>query len=174
MRTIVAAVAVAALCVGSAAAELDLQSARWQVVGRSKQESKAADVAAIPVDAQAKLLGRLHAKIKMLNRGPAVEGVLLRYALTAQIIPAGPSDATLAPTWAVPFVVDEKRVPKIGANQYIEVDLDPTAALSLCLRRLENGGYAPKAIKLEVMAEPRKGQPASRRLESIVPVETGS
>lgn len=145
----------AALAAAPARAEVALQSVRWQQRAKDKgQPAKAVDLQALALKPGAGLNGRLLAKVKLLNRGEETEGILLRYAVTAKaarvIEPKRPA------VWALPFVIDEKRVPKIGANQYQEATLDPTALTELYLRKLWREGYWPEELKIQVMLEPRK------------------
>ena len=152
-----------------AAAEVQLESIVWQT-RYGQRAAKAEDVTRLALPAGTALKGRLRARVKVLNRGEAVEGVLLRYSLTAQLAATGAADAAQAPTWAIAFDLDEKRVPKIGANQHFEITLDPTQALSLYLKRVAMGGYWPTALKLQVMLEPRKGAGPLQVIESTLPI----
>jgi hypothetical protein len=74
-------------------------------------------------------------------------------------------------TWAVPFFVDEKRVPKIAANKMIEVPLETGAALKVYLRRLSRSGWWPDRIKIQVMLEPHPGASVIQTTEDIFSVE---
>jgi hypothetical protein len=160
----------AVLWAAPARAEVELQSVRWQLTARDRsQGGKPADITALSIKEGGALGGRLAAKVKLLNRGPAVEGILLRYAVTAKIArvaqPKRPAE------WAVPFTIDEKRVPKVGANQYLEAKLDPTALTELYLRKIYSQGYWPVELKLQVMLEPRKDNTGALQvLESSLPV----
>lgn len=151
-----------------AAAEVQLESIAWQT-RYGERGAKAAEVTQLALPPGTALKGRLRAKVKVLNRGEAVEGILLRYSLTAQLAAAA-SDGAQAPAWAIAFDLDEKRVPRIGANQHFEVTLDPTQALSLYLKRVAMGGYWPTALKLQVMLEPRKGSGPLQVIESTLPI----
>lgn len=98
--------------------------------------------------------GRLLAKLSLLNRGPAVEGILLRYTLASKIAPIGqPQESVLAP----PFLLESKRVPKVRANSLYDVVLDPSPGLKLYLKKSHRAGYWPEELRLQVMLEPRRG-----------------
>lgn len=171
MKNAMKLLALLVLCALPASAEVELQSLRWQLTSKEKTApGKPLDVTQLSLPAGGALKGRLIAKVRMLNRGAGTEGVLLRYTLSAKIDRL--RDDKQAPAWALPFVTDEeKRVPKIGANQYLEADLDPTAFLELYLKRLGREGFRPVELKLQVMVEPRKsGDGAVRLLESSLPV----
>lgn len=142
------------LCALPVRAEVELQSVRWQRAAREKgQPVKPAEIDSLPLAPGAALGGRLQAVVKLLNRGAATEGILLRYAVTAKIARGKESDQAM---WAVPFATEEKRVPKIGANQFMEAVLDPTAFIDIYLKRLSRAGYWLSEVKIQVMLEPRK------------------
>lgn len=149
----------AVLCVvalASAHAEVELQSARWQRVVHAKNKPVAAvDITEASVLPGEPIKGRLLAKVSLLNRGQAVEGILLRYIVIAKIAPlAKPQTPAM---WALPYMLEEKRVPKIGPNRIAEATLDPTALTALYLRKIYRMGYWPEELKLRVMLEPRTG-----------------
>ena len=109
-------------------------------------------------------------RLELLNRGPqAAEGILLKYSLSARVSPAsGKGEGA----WAVAFLLDERRVPKVGPNQTKEVILDPSQVLGAYLQRMLRSGYAVNALKVMVMVEPRPGDVrALETLESILSVE---
>jgi hypothetical protein len=165
------ALVVLLLCAPPAAAEVELQSLRWQLSSKEKAPTgKPLDLTQLTLTPGAALKGRLSAKVKLLNRGAAVEGVLLRYTVSAKIDRLREDHQEAA--WALPFVTDEeKRVPKVGANQYLETALDPTAFLELYLKRLYREGFWPRELKLQVMVEPRKTDDGQIRiLESALPI----
>lgn len=160
----------AALAAAPARAEVQLQSVRWQQLAREKtQSARPLDVTQLALKDGAPLTGRIVAKVKLLNRGPQVEGILLRYAMTAKV--ARVQDPKHPAVWALAYSLDEKRVPKIGANQFLETTLDPTALTDLYLRKLYREGYWPTELKLQVMLEPRKDNTEPLQvLESSLPV----
>lgn len=174
MRRLITAVVLCAagavLGAAPARAEIELQSVQWQQVAREKgQGAKPADITALPIKEGGPLGGRLLAKVKLLNRGAAVEGILLRYAVTAKI--ARVAEPKRPAEWAVPYTIDQTRVPKVGANQYLEARLDPTALTELYLRKIYSQGYWPVELKLQVMLEPRKDNAGALQvLESSLPV----
>ncbi len=167
MKRVLLSLAALALLAGAAGAEIEPQSVRWQLVSREKRESaKPTDVTQLPALVGDALPGRLFARVKLLNRGPATEGVLLRYALSSKI---GPVDQTLE-IQAIPFVVDEKRVPKIGANQFLEVAIDVTNHVNLQLKRLARDEYALRELRLQLMVAPRRGDRSAQTIESSISV----
>jgi hypothetical protein len=171
VKNLLLAAALAAAGAGSASAELELESVHWQV-GRvetvrviSWQDVKTLGHAPLPSD-------RLRARLVLKNDGlQNEEGLLLRYSLTARILPDHDgADAA----WAVPFIVDEKRVPKVGAEKTIEVPLDAAAATELYLRRLVRAGWHLDRIKIQVMLEPHRGSKALQLAEDELEVHPGT
>ncbi|MBI5630466.1 MAG: hypothetical protein HY921_06240 [Elusimicrobia bacterium] len=151
-----------------AGAEVQLQQLEWQL-GRPAK-TQAARFEAIPVLslAGATLPGKIRVKLTLVNRGPKpVEGILLRYSVAARVAPKGRSQDG---TWALPFMLEEKRVPKVGPNQIREVPLVPSM-LGGYLLKLDQAGYAADQVKIQAMQEPRAGESYPVRvLESILEV----
>ena len=112
---------------------------------------------------------RLRARLTLKNRGPvAAEGILLRYSMMGRI-------ATIAGEkpegdWSIPFMVDERRVPKVGPNKTLDVYLTTSPALELYLARMARAGWWADRVKLQVMIEPHRGTGELRSLESILEV----
>lgn len=138
-----------------ALAEIQLQSIQWQLARPDdKKIATAQSIATLDIDPGMPIKGKLQAKLTLLNRGAAVEGILLRYTLSARISPlSSPQEAV----WVPPFVLESKRVPKVKANSRYDVSLDPSAALKLYLKRMYRAGYWPEELKLQVTLEPRRG-----------------
>jgi hypothetical protein len=169
-RPFVFAAALAAAAAGRASAELALDGVHWQV-GRVEHARVAAwqDVRVV-ADGPPKLVNRLRVHLLLRNRGPkAVEGVLLRYSMTARLSPGqGPAAEG---TWAIPFSVDEKRIPLVGAGKTVEVTLDTSPALDLYLRRLARAGWWPDRLKMQVMLEPHPGSGSIQTGEDTVELQ---
>lgn len=146
------AAAVAAAGAGSAAAELVLESAGWQSgrVERPPRPIKFEDATAVSLPRKG--APRLRAKAVLKNRGPkSVEGILVRYAVSARLAPL--RDAAAEAVWAVPCLIDERRVPKIGPNQVLEVPLTLTPSLENYLKRVARQGFRANALKASAMIE---------------------
>ncbi|MCR4296371.1 MAG: hypothetical protein NUW21_12610, partial [Elusimicrobia bacterium] len=125
--------------------------------------------AASLVDAPPKLDSRLRARLRLKNRGPkAAEGILLRYSMTGRLSPA----AAAAPegSWGIPFMVGEKRVPKVRANNVQDVYLTTSPALELYLNKLARAGWWPDRLKLQAMLEPNHGGAAVQSAEAVLEV----
>ncbi len=138
-----------------AAAEVQLHSVRWQMLLRQPgQAAKAVELKELMAKPGAPLGGRLIARLKLLNRGPANEGLLLKYVVSAKIARLDENDAEAS--WSLPFTIEQKRVPRIGANEYLETALDPTALTEVYLKKVYREGYWPRELKLQVMLEPRR------------------
>jgi hypothetical protein len=113
--------------------------------------------------------GKLRAKLTLANRGPnPVEAVLLRYSVTANLVSL---TGELPPVWAVPFLVDERRIPKVGPNETKEVPLDLSVLLGLYLKRTYRSGFVPKELKIQIMVEPHRGDNLPiKTIESLLTV----
>lgn len=175
MRTLVGilllAAAFSAAGASSAWAEISLESVHWQK-GRveggrvtSWQDVKTLADAPKPAD-------RMRARLILKNDGKQTEeGLLLRYSLSARVLPDG---AAADGAWAVPFIVDAKHVPKVGAEKTIEVPLDAGAALDLYLRRMARAGWGPDRIRIQVMLEPHHGSKTLQLVEDVLEVGVGA
>jgi hypothetical protein len=166
---IMAAAAALAAAAGVASAEVALEGVHWQAGGAGAARVTAWQDLKVLVAAPPKLDNRLRARLVLSNRGAKEEdGLLLRYSLTARLAPAegSPPDGS----WAVPFIVDEKRVPKIGAGKMVEVPLDASPALDLYLHRLSRSGWWPDRIRIQVMLEPHAGIKSLQVVEDVLEV----
>lgn len=167
---ILLAVGLAMAAAGRASAELVLESVHWQV-GRVERGHVASwvDVKVLE-DGPPKLESRLKARLVLKNRGPQTsEGILLRYSLTARLTQAG--GAAAEGVWAIPFMIEERRVPKVGPNKVIEVPLETNPGLELYLRRLSRSGWWPDRLRIQVMLEPHPGVQTIQTLEDVLEVK---
>ena len=142
----------------TAAAEVSLQKLTWEL-GRRAPVTKPAAAKFERIETlkleSGRIGGKLHARLTLVNRGPkALEGILLRYSLTARLVPLAEKKEGV---WVVAFLLDERHVPKIGANQVQDVLLDPSVLLDLYLKKAQRGGYVPDRIRLDLMIEPHPG-----------------
>jgi hypothetical protein len=159
----------ATLCVAAraASAEVFLQSVHWQI-GRVEAGRIASwqDVRTLP--GALKPGDRLRARLVLKNGGAEPEeGLLLRYALVARVRPEGGAPEG---SWAVPFGVDEKRVPKVGAGKVIDVALDAGPAVDLYLRRVARAGWSPDRLKIQIMLEPHRGSRSLQTVEDVLEI----
>lgn len=153
MKGILRAALAAILAAGAATAhaELSLESAAWQQGAPSKPPRPPvwSDAAKATVG-KGKL--RLRGKAVLKNRGPkAAEGILMRYTIAARLVPDRAVAAEAA--WSLPFVVDERRVPKIGPNQVVEIPLTVSPALDHYLKKTARQGFRANALKISAMLE---------------------
>lgn len=151
------AAALAAAGAGPAAAELVLEAVGWQSgrPERPPRPTKFEDAASVALPAKG--APRLRAKAVLKNRGPkSVEGILLRYVVTARLLPLKAEDGE--GSWAVPLMVDERRVPKIGPNKILEVPLITAPLLEQYLRRVARQGFRVDRLRLQAMIEPHPEQ----------------
>jgi hypothetical protein len=175
LRAILALTGVLFIAGTAGRAEIELESVRWQLAqrepGQGLKPPKPEDIAVLAIAPGSPLAGRLLGTIKLLNRGPAVEAILLRYALTAKIAPQDKQQPAL---WTLPFVLGDRRVPKVDANAYLDIPLDPSADVDIYLKNVFREGYWPEAIKIEVMVQPRHDAKAPLKiLESELPLGPG-
>lgn len=150
LRTALAA-ALAAAGAGPVCAELVLEGAGWQKgrVERPARPPKYEDAASVKLPERGP--ARLRAKAVLKNRGPkSVEGILIRYVVSARLV-AGQGGAEGA--WALPFSVDERRVPKIGSNKLLDVPLTVSPALEDYLKRIKRQGFRADALKVQAQID---------------------
>ena len=169
LRVLALAAVLAAARAGGASAEIVLEGVHWQA-GRAEAGRVAAwqDVKVL-VDGPPKLDNRLRARVVLKNRGAkADEGILIRYSMTARVAPA--SGAAAEGAWAIPFVVEERRVPRVAADKMIEVPLETGAALGLYARRLARAGWWLDRVKLQVMIEPHPGSAVLQTVEDSLEI----
>ncbi|MDD5302845.1 MAG: hypothetical protein PHS14_07005 [Elusimicrobia bacterium] len=168
-RILIPVLAFAALAAASARAELLLESVSWQRARVDKTRVVAWEDLSRLVDGPPKVDTRLRARLTLKNRGPAAaEGILLRYSMTGRVAPIAVEKAEGA--WGIPFMVDEKRVPKVGPNMTQDVYLTTSPALELYLAKLARAGWWPDRMKLEVMIEPHAGAVTVQSLSSVLEV----
>ncbi len=149
--------AILAAGAGPASAELVLESVGWQSGKAERPPRPAVFSDAASVSLPAKGAPRLRAKAMLKNRGPkSMEGILLRYVVSARLLSLKAADGE--GSWAVPFLVDERRVPKIGPNKILEVPLITTPLLEQYLRRVARQGFRVDRLRLQAMIEPHPDQ----------------
>ena len=168
LKRVLSILAFAAVIFANARAELLLEGVSWQRARIEKTRVASWEDDVVVVDGPPKLDTRLRARLTLVNRGPAAaEGILLRYSMTGRIAPiAGKSEGV----WGIAFMVDGKRVPKVGPNKTMEVYLTTSPALELYLAKLARAGWWPDRVKLQVMIEPHLGATAVQSLESVLEV----
>ena len=160
----------AALLAANASAELTLDAAGWQS-GRVEKPARPAvwtdaERAAIP----AKKAPLLRGKAVLKNRGPkAAEGVLLRYTVQARLITDKPGAAGEA-QWALPFLIDERRVPKVDPNSVLDVPLSLSPKLDIYIKKVKRQGMRVNMLKLQAMLEPHAADGAVKVVETLLEV----
>lgn len=100
---------------------------------------------------------RLRAVVSLANDSPRPESaVLLRYAFSARLRRIGKDEKG---TWTLPFVLEERRIPKIGGDTTKSYPLALNrVALRSYLKRMYRSGFWPDAFRVRVMVEPRAGE----------------
>ncbi|MDD5655723.1 MAG: hypothetical protein PHF00_00515 [Elusimicrobia bacterium] len=141
-------------------AELLIESVAWQTAAPARGRKPVyADADAVTAAAP-RLRELVRVLVRLKNRGPkAVDGVLLRYAISAELAPL---DGAREGAWAVPYMVDARRVPKIGPNKILDVPVDPSRSLEVplaaYLQRVYRSGFWPRRLRVQVMLSPHRGQ----------------
>jgi len=159
---------------GSAWGEVALKQARWFVVQNGKARRGGYRPAERWVQPPAaRLSSKPRAVVTVVNRGPKPEeGVLLRYAISARLFRAGETGVGEG-LWTVPFWVEERRVPRLKANEVKDIPIDSMLLITF-LKRTFRAGFWLNALKIQVMVEPRIGDKLPERiLEEVLPVDRG-
>lgn len=162
---LLAAAGLLVLAAAAARAEVRLVSARWELARAVKPppgklpklpaKAKPEPIQALPVVPGRKLPGRVLARLTVANQGAAEQAVLLRFTVAARV---APDNGAQEADWALPVMMGEKRVPKIGEGRTVEVLLDATDMINLTLAKFKRVGWWPKELMLKVQVEPRRGQ----------------
>lgn len=172
-RSIIAAALAICLTVlgaGPLAGELSVESLHWELAQPVRGRKPVyADIVSLET-APPRIAGKLRARVVLKNRGPlAADGILLRYCLLARLAPVRSRQDGV---WALPFLIEEKRVAKVGPNQLFEVSLDPSASMALpfnrYLRRVYASGFWPDQLKLQVMLSPHRGAVETIATQEII------
>ena len=154
-------------------AEAVIESVHWQWAPPANGQTHPYEDIAILTASPPRLEGRLRARVTLTNNGPQdVDGILLVYCLAARLVPTAASGEGV---WAVPFMIEEKRVPKIGPNQQLDVFLDPSRSVEMplqhYLQHTQRAGFWPDQLKLQVMLQPRPGTVSVvKTLKVILPI----
>lgn len=90
----------------------------------------------------------------------------MRYAFSAAISKAGGGEPE---AWDVPFRLDERKIPRLGAGQSVSIGIDP-ALLPFYLGRLRRAGFAAKEIRFEAAIEPKEGDQSLSKAASVLPL----
>ena len=112
---------------------------------------------------------RLRAVVSLNNSADKKEmGIVLRYSLRIQL----KNEETGEIFWEVPYHADTLRIPVVKAGITKDAKINSlNLKFKEQLKRLQNTGYVPVAIKLEIMLAPRKGVSEDGRIEeSILPI----
>ncbi len=127
------------------------------------------EISRLDISGDAAIPGRLAANLALQNLGPQREGILLRYDLSAEVYSI--SDPKKERGWTIPFVVDERRVPQLKADQSLTLNFDVTESVKDYFKQLFLEGWRPEKIKMEIMIEPRQGEDSAlKKIESTLPI----
>jgi hypothetical protein len=160
------------LCAPAAFAEVVIADAGWELSIRMRKQNPKfhrVDHWMFPPNPVPKR-SRPRAYVTLENpNGNAEHAVLLRYTVDARLRRIG---TTADGVWTVPFLSDEKRVPRISGRKKLDVPLALNrVALGAYLKKMYNAGFWPDAFRVRVMVEPRPGESLDRRVrEATLPV----
>lgn len=149
-------------------AQTEILKVDWELSRlQGKERAPYAAVTELKLVPEAKFSDHLRALVTLRNPAARpVEGLVLRYAVRLRLLRKG--DSPDKAFWGVPFYTEEVRVSKIapGAERTARlIHFD----LSEQLRKLRNSGFAPEALKLEIMVAPRQGDdPAAIVREAVL------
>jgi hypothetical protein len=170
MRAVLAA---GALLVASAAsAEPRVVSIEWQEFGKPAPTSPAAfqPVQKVTRAPSSAAKGMVRALVTLENpEKTPVEAIDVVFAVSAKLKKIGAESGGL---WAVPFRVDERRVPILASGKKA-VPLD-TLKVEAYLREIFIEGYWPEALKIEVQLRPRKDMRLADAVSAELPFEWGA
>lgn len=158
-------------CASPALAEVVLVDLGWQfAIQIKKQRRKYHDIEAWIFPPSSKRKVRVRAMATLHNKSGSDErAVLLRYAFSARLKRVGKRGEGI---WTIPFVVEERRIPRIrgGAKLPVELYLN-RVAFDAYIKRMNRAGFWPDAFRVKVMIEPRGGETLENRiLETTLPV----
>lgn len=168
-----ACAALLGLCSVGAEAEVVVEDAGWQLaVDVRNPKSPYHDVAQwlFPPNPTVKVRSRISLRLK--NLSPRAEtAVLARYAFYARLKRVDDGGGT--GTWVVPFIVEERHIPRIagGASMMVPINVN-RVAMSAYLKKAYRAGFWPDAFRVTVMVEPRAGESLEGRvMEKTLPVQ---
>lgn len=147
--------AVLGVWVSPAFASISFGAWSWRIIDKQKTRAPS-PVTKIILPPNGYLKGRLRAVLSVVNHGESREGILLRYALSANVYST--ADPKNDHGWTIPFAVDERRVPILKSGQSLPIIFDVTDSVKDYFKRLSLEGWKPSQIKMEVMIEPRQGE----------------
>jgi len=147
-----------------------IESVRWQLAKPVRGQKAVYQDISVLSSVPPRIAGKLRLRVVLKNRGPQqADGIVLRYCISARLAPLRRGEEGV---WSVPFLIDEKRVPKVGPNRYFEVSWDPSGSVELpfnhYLQRVFSSGFWPDQLKLQVMLSPHRGAVETIRTQEIV------
>jgi len=161
------------LCAASAApafSQIELVKVDWEVSKLAgKNRTPFAPVADLRTAPDFKFPDNVRAIVTLRNpTAKPVEGLVLRYALSLRLLKKGAAPEKAF--WGVPFLVEEVRVSKVGPSSEKQAKVI-RFELQIQLNKLRNSGFAPTALKMDVMLSPRQGdEPAAIMREAIISI----
>lgn len=170
MRRLLSTLALSLLAV-SARADVSIQDVSWGLRQAPKIAIRPGAFQAITEWSQTparKLPAVPRVSITLINNGGTVEGLVLRYAVSAKV--ANIKDPAQKADWGLPFWMSEHRVPYLKAGQRLQITIEDLRLIT-SLGDMHKAGFWPTALKIEIMVKPRLGDPIPRGVsEKAMPV----
>lgn len=141
-------------------AEVVVGDLHWQVAARSARPGSR------PLfhDSQQWLLppagraaGQVRAMVTLVNKSTrSEEALLVRFSISAKLAPVAKEAEGV---WAVPFLLDERHIPRVRAGESKEVPIPLNRTVFAAhLKRKARTGLWPDALRIQLMVEPRSGE----------------
>jgi len=161
------------LCAASALpafSQVVISDISWEISKlNGKNRSPYARVTELRAAPELKFSDYLRAIVTLRNpSAKAVEGLVLRYALSLRLLKKG--DVPEKAFWGVPFYVEEVRISKVNPSSERQAKVI-RFELQAQLHKLKNSGFAPSALKMDIMLSPRQGdEPAAIIREAVIEI----
>jgi|GEM_PF-6578828 len=132
-------------------AGVEITGVRWQSASAVKgSKARFSETASVSVSKKTRKYAPVRLVISLSNSCPIqAEGLILSAAFSLKLSTAAASEGVDA----VPFAVDEIRIPKIKAGQVAEVVVS-VRDLDIALRRALNGGLLIRSLRVDTMIAP--------------------
>lgn len=132
-------------------AGVEISGAKWQISSVGKGgKARFAETTSIPASKKSKKYAPVRLVLSLSNTcNVPVEGLIVHAAFSLKLSTSASSEAVDA----VPFVVDEIRIPKIKAGQVSETVVT-VRDLDNAVKRALNGGLLVRSLRVEAMIAP--------------------
>lgn len=157
----------------SAHADVVLSRLTWEIsLQAKKQKGVYHHVQSWLLPPRFPLESRSRILVTLVNKGPREEeAVLLRYVLSARLVPISSTDPGTG-TWTIPFLLEDRHVPRaLGVHSVQNIPIYFNRKVSAYLKKAYQAGFWPDALKIQVLVEPRRGDTLKGHLlDAILPI----